>query len=88
MPQRKAAKSELNKSAKKKQRNLGVKRKVKMAIKTLKKAVESADEKSKEEALKQVYRTLDKAASKKVIHSNKSARTKSRIAKLVNKKKA
>ena len=81
MPQRKTAKKELRKSAKRKIRNLSVKSKVKSAIKRFKKNIKADPESFKTE-LSHVYKTLDMAASKKVIHKNKAARKKSRLSRM------
>jgi small subunit ribosomal protein S20 len=57
---------------------------LKSGIKTLIKKTEASPD---EALLKQTASALDSAARKSVIHPNKAARTKSRLAKLVNKKK-
>jgi len=85
MPQRKTAKKDLRQNKKRRQRNLEVKQSVKEAIKKLKKAVDSKDASTREKALTEVYKILDKAASKKIIHRNKASRKKSRLAKLLKK---
>ena len=87
MPQRRTAKKELRKTVKKRQRNLQIKNQIKVTIKKLKKALEENDSKKTASAIKDVYKILDKAASKKIIHPNKAARKKSRIAKLTKAKK-
>ena len=86
MPQRRTAKKELRKSKKKSQRNLLVKYNIKNAIKKLKKALQENDIKKSKQTLQEVYKALDKAATKKVIHPNKAARRKSRLSKLLPKK--
>jgi small subunit ribosomal protein S20 len=88
MPQRKSAKEELKKSLGRKSLNLAKKRAIKTAVKTLKKSLQQDDLKVSEAALREVYTTLDKAASKKVIHANKAARKKSRFSALLTKKQA
>lgn len=85
MPQRRAAKKALRQNKRRRQRNLQIKQKIKSAIKKFKKAVESNDQTKKEQTLKEVYKILDRAASKKVIHQRKAARKKSRLAKLAKK---
>ena len=85
MPQRRTAKKDLRQNKKRRQRNLLVKQSVKKAIKKLKKAVDAKDTSAREKALKEVYKILDKAASKKIIHRNKASRKKSRLAKLLKK---
>jgi len=85
MPQRRTAKKDLRQSKKRRQRNLLVERKVKSALKKLKKALEAKDAKLSQQSLNEVYKVLDKAAKKRIIHPNKAARKKSRLSKLVNK---
>ena len=85
MPQRKSALKELRKSLRRRKRNLAVKRKVKETIKRFKRAVQQNDISLSQEALREVYKVLDKAASKRVIHPNKAARKKSRAALLLKK---
>jgi small subunit ribosomal protein S20 len=58
---------------------------IKSRIKTLVKKTEAS---SDEASLKEVVSSLDKAARKGVIHPNKASRIKSRLTRLVQKKKA
>lgn len=88
MPQRKAAKTDLRKNVKRRKNNLQLKQQIKSAIKKFKKAIEGADTKTSAEALRQVYKILDKASSKKLIHANKAARRKSRLTKLLKSAKS
>lgn len=61
-------------------RNKAFKSRVKTSIRTWSDTVKSsADMAKKEEALKDVYSFLDKAAKKGLYHKNKTARLKSRI---------
>ncbi|UCG35832.1 MAG: 30S ribosomal protein S20 [Candidatus Omnitrophota bacterium] len=83
MPQRKAAKKDLRKNLKRREKNLQIKQQIKSAIKKFKKSIESADTKTRAEALRQVYKILDKSVSKKILHANKAARKKSRLTKLL-----
>lgn len=85
MPQRRTAKKDLRQNKKRRQRNLKVKQSVKETIKKLKKAVGSEDASAREKALTEVYKILDKTASKKMIHRNKASRKKSRLAQLLRK---
>lgn len=85
MPQRRAAKKDLRQSKKRRQKNLQVKQNVKVAIKKLKKAVEAKDTSLGQEALTEVYKRLDKAVTKNVIHRNKAAKRKSRLSRLLKK---
>ena len=85
MPQRRTSKKDLRQSKKRQQRNLVIKQNVKKAIKTLKKTADSKDTSTREKALIEVYKLLDKAASKNIMHRNKASRKKSRLTKLVKK---
>ena len=85
MPQRRAAKKDLRQNRKRKQANLKIKKKLKTAAKSLKQTLTTKDSAKIEEALKQVCKLIDKAASKNVIHANKAARKKSRLTKAVKK---
>lgn len=85
MPQRRTSKKDLRQSKKRHKRNLVIKQNVKKAIKTLKKAADSKDSSTREKALVEVYKLLDKAASKNIMHRNKASRKKSRLTKLVKK---
>lgn len=80
MPQKLAAKKALVQAHKHHKRNISVKSTIKDTIKTFKKTVESKDANAIKAALTAVYATLDKAASKKIIHRNKASRKKSRLA--------
>ena len=85
MPQRRTAKKDLRQNKKRRQQNLETKQSVKEAIKRLKKAVGSENTSLREKALTDVYKILDRAASKKIIHRNKASRKKSRLARLLKK---
>ncbi|OPX29073.1 MAG: 30S ribosomal protein S20 [Candidatus Omnitrophica bacterium 4484_171] len=84
MPQRKSAKTELKKNIKRRKRNLTIKSGLKKTIKSFKKSLKGKDTESIKESVKTVYKTIDKAAAKKIIHPNNAARKKSRIAKLAH----
>ncbi len=82
MPQRKSAKKELKKVLKRKKRNLAVKSQIKKVVKKFKQALKENDTNLIAENLRLVYKTLDKAARKKIIHHIKAERKKSKLAKL------
>ena len=84
MPQRRAAKKDLRKNLKRREKNLKLKHQLTTIIKKFKKAIENKDTDGSRQALKEVYKILDKAASKKIIHPKKAARKKSRLSKLLN----
>jgi len=85
MPQRRTAKKDLRQSKKRRERNLNVKQQIKDAIKKFKASLKEKDESQKKKALENLYKTLDKASAKKIIHPNKAARKKSRLTKLTKK---
>jgi len=85
MPQRKTAKKDLKQNKKRHERNLEIKQKVKDTIKKFKKALISKENSNNEKSLAKVYKVIDKAASKNMMHPNKASRKKSRLAKLVKK---
>lgn len=85
MPQKRAAKKALRQNVKQREANLKVRELIKSAIKKYKKAVESKDTAATAAALQAVYKVLDKAASKHVIHANKASRKKSRLARYLHK---
>lgn len=76
-----SAKKAVRVIAKRTERNRGIRTGIKTAIKRVVKAAPG----TAEEALKEAIRALDQAASKDLIHKNKAARKKSRLAKQVNK---
>jgi small subunit ribosomal protein S20 len=85
MPQRRTAKKALRQTKKKQLKNLKVKGQIKTAIKKLKKSLTAKNASESEQALRQAYKALDKAAGKKVIHRNKAAKKKSRLTRLLKK---
>ena len=56
---------------------------VRTAVKTVRADIESQDKTKAGESLKKAQKIIDTAASKKVLHKNAAARTKSRLAKAV-----
>lgn len=75
MPQHKSAFKRMKTSRLARQRNRRVKTIIRGALKTF-------NSEKKPDNLKAVTKILDKAASKRVIHKNKAARLKSRLAKM------
>ena len=53
------------------------------AIKSVRSAIDSVDKNAAIEAFKKAEKILDTMANKKVIHSNKASRTKSRLSKKI-----
>ncbi len=81
----KSAQKRIGVSAKKQERNVVLKSKLKTAIKKFEVAVNNTDiELAKQEFLN-ATKTLDKAVSKGIIHKNLAARRKSRFAIRLNK---
>lgn len=80
MPTIKSAKKRLRQSEKRRERNKSVKSRIRTQTKKLL-STESPDE--AEELLQELYALLDKAAGKGVIHENKAAREKSKLARHV-----
>lgn len=80
MPNIKSSEKDMRKAEKNRLRNLAVKSEVKTVLKS---AVASAQTADKDNAFREAVATVDKAASKGVIHPNKAARMKSRLAKKV-----
>lgn len=85
MPQRRAAKKALRQSLKRREKNLNTQQQIRNAIKKFKKTLENKDIVNAKDALKALYKILDKTAAKRLIHPNKAARKKSDFAKLLNK---
>ena len=76
-----SAKKAVRVIAKRTERNRGIRTGIKTAIKKVVKAEPGAAA----EALRGAVQALDQAAAKNLIHKNKAARKKSRLAKQVNK---
>ena len=62
------------------QRNKAERSTLKTKVKKFLSAVDSGDQETAQTAYRETARSLDKAASKGVIHKNKAANTKSRLA--------
>jgi len=84
MPQRKSERKELRKIKVRSRRNLKAKNQVKSTVKQFKKSLTTKDAAALKQDLQEAYKTLDKAAAKGIIHANKAARKKSRLALLLN----
>ena len=63
--------------------NAGLRTKLRSAIKKVQKAIASGDAKAAEAALRSEQSTIDAIADKRIIHKNKAARHKSRLAQQV-----
>jgi len=60
--------------------NAGLRTKLRSAIKKVQKAIAAGDAKAAEAALRSEQATIDSIADKRIIHKNKAARHKSRLA--------
>lgn len=65
-------------------RNKQVRSELKTRTRRVREAIQSGDGEAVEVALRKAIKAFDKAAAKGVIHKNKAANTKSRLAKQVN----
>ena len=63
--------------------NAGLRTELRSAIKKVQKAIASGDAKAAEAALRAEQSTIDSIADKRIIHKNKAARHKSRLAQQV-----
>lgn len=81
----KSAKKRILTSNKRAEANKAVKTGVKTAVKKVNAAVESGDKAAAQEALKAASSTINKAASKGVLHKNNAARKVSRLSEKVSK---
>ncbi len=71
-------------SIKRNARNRMVRTRIKNVVKTVRSAIKAEDKAAASAALVQAMSTLDKAATKKVVHWKKAARKISRLNKAVN----
>ncbi len=82
MPQRRTAVKDLRKNRTRHMRNLDIKTDLKKTVKKFLSAVK--DKKSEtQELLKILYKKMDKAAKRNILHKKTAARRKSRFAKLL-----
>ena len=88
MPQTKSAKKEVRSSRKKQVRNKSMRSLSKTSVSKAEKLIFSGDVEPGREAVAAAISTLDKAASKGIIHPNNAARRKSRLVKKLNKTQA
>jgi small subunit ribosomal protein S20 len=83
MPNTASAKKTLRKDKVRRLRNRSQRSSLRTVIKKVLAAVVAGDRTAADAALKVVVKRLDQAAAKRLIHPNKAARTKSRLAKRV-----
>ena len=82
MPQRRNAIKELRKNRTRHMQNLDIKSDLKKTLKNFVSAAK-ADKTKAQDLLKTLYKKMDKAAKRKVLHKKTAARRKSRFAKLL-----
>lgn len=81
----KSAKKRILTSNKKAEANKAVRSEVKTSIKKVRAAIDANDKAAASEALKAATSTIEKAATKGVLHANNASRKVSRLATAVNK---
>lgn len=88
MPNSSSAKKSLRQNKKRRLRNRSQRTALRNVLKKARAAAAQDDAESTEKAFRLAVKRLDQAAAKKLIHRNNAARTKSRLAKLVQKSTA
>ena len=83
MPQRRSAIKELRKNRKNRLHNLDIKTDLKKTLKSFLSSVKKTDKQEADANLKLVYKKLDKAAKRNIIHKNTASRRKSRFSKIL-----
>lgn len=86
MPITQSARKALRQNLRHRIKNLAYRSRIKSLIIKVKKLVLKKQTKEAQAMLPQIYKFLDKAAGRGLIKKNAAARTKSRIAKLINRK--
>ena len=84
MPNSISAKKSHRQSLKRRARNRSQRSALRTAVKKVREAVANGETEQAASLLTATTKKLDQAAAKNLIHANKAARTKSRLAKLVN----
>ncbi|CAD6523609.1 MULTISPECIES: 30S ribosomal protein S20 [Paraburkholderia] len=74
------ARKRARQAAKANSHNSALRSKFRTAIKAVRKAIDAGDQAKAAEVLKAAGKTLDIIADKKIVHKNKAARNKSRLA--------
>ncbi|HEV8629141.1 MAG TPA: 30S ribosomal protein S20 [Thermoanaerobaculia bacterium] len=85
MANTKSAEKRMRQSAERRERNRGDRSTMRTAIKKVRGALASGDAQGAQEALKTAVQVIDRTNKKHVVHRNTAARTKSRLAKAVQK---
>ncbi len=84
MPNSVSAKKSHRQSLRRRARNRSQRSALRTAVKKVRLAAAAGEAEEARELLQTATKRLDHAATKKLIHKNKAARTKSRLTKLVN----
>ncbi|MFP6702621.1 MAG: 30S ribosomal protein S20 [Planctomycetaceae bacterium] len=84
MPNSISAKKSHRQSLKRRVRNRGQRSALRTSVKKVRDAVANGESEQAASLLTAAAKKLDQAAARNLIHANKAARTKSRLAKLVN----
>lgn len=88
MPITKSAQKALRQNEKRRVHNLGYKKRMRKLVKQVKSLIEENKTEEAKKLLPQVYKTLDKTAKVGIIKKNNASRKKSRLTKLIERKKA
>ena len=88
MPITKSAKKALRQNVRRRARNLVYKKKMRDLIKRVRNLVSEKKNEEAKKLLPQIYKVLDKTAKVGIIKKNTASRKKSRLTKLVEKKRA
>ncbi|HEX5130616.1 MAG TPA: 30S ribosomal protein S20 [Usitatibacter sp.] len=83
MANTKQAAKRAKKATKQRAANMSLRTTLRSAIKNVQKAIAGGDAKAAEAALRAQQSTIDSIADKRIIHKNKAARHKSRLAKQI-----
>jgi len=83
LPQRKSGIVELRKNRRRRMHNLDIKTDLKKTIKSFVGSVKAEKSKEATEQLKTVYKKIDKAAKRNILHKNTAARRKSRLSRML-----
>jgi len=85
MPNSASAKKSMRKSAARRDRNRARRSSLRSVLKKFRDAAAAGDKTAADAAFRLAVKSLDQAAASNLIHANKAARTKSRLAKLLSK---
>ena len=75
-----SARKRARQSEKERQHNASLRSELRTAVKNVRKAIEAGDKAQASQVLQRAASTLDRIADKKIIHTNKAARHKRRLA--------